>query len=219
MIEMEDDMSKLQIGVVLGALALVAGCASPPPSGVDRAEAAAESMAMVRSLTNECRKQIDETLSALNAVSAAKSGNTKPAYEKFVAEIEKSRSLAGKTKATADAMRAKGRAFFADWEKEIETIKDPEMKARAQARTIERSKQYASIEETMGTAKGRWTTFSSDLKDLKTYLDNDLNAKGIESAANQFKKTNLDGTELKNCIGDLSDILDKVAAELAPGKK
>ena len=34
-----------------------------------------------------------------------------------------------------------------------------------------------------------------------------------------FKKTNLDGVELKNRIVDLSDILDKVAAELAPGKK
>jgi hypothetical protein len=207
-------MSKIQMVAVLGSLALIAGCSSS--SGVDRADTAAESMASVRATADECRKQIDEQLAALNAVSAAKTGDPKPAYEKFNAELAESQSLAAKTKATADAMRAKGRAFFADWEKDLESIKDPALKAKAQARASERSKQYASLEEAMGTARGRWATFNSDLIDLKKYLDNDLNAKGIEAAGDLFKKANLDGVELKNRISDVSAILDKVAAELAP---
>jgi hypothetical protein len=209
-------MKATSFAMVLGALVLGGGCGSP--SGVDRAETAAESMAEVRELAAKATKQIDAQLKALNAVSAAKMGDPKPAYKTYTEELANSQALAAKIKATADEMRAKGRAFFSEWEKQLDSIQDADLKAKSRARASERSKQYAELEESMGTARGRWEIFNKDLTDLKTYLDNDLNAKGIESASAVFTKANLDGVDLKNRVAQMTTLLNKVASELAPGK-
>lgn len=202
---------------ILGILALVAGCATK--NGSDRAAQAATTMTSMRTLTDECTKQIDETINALNGVSAAKSGAPKPAYDLFVTEVAESEALAGRAKATADSMRTNGRAFFAEWEKELETIKDADLKAKAKARAGERSKVYAALEQSLGTARGKWDTLSGELSDLQKVLGNDLNPAGIEALAPQFKQANIDGQALKNALGDVSATLAKVEADLAPALK
>jgi len=209
-------MTNVKIGATLAVLALFTGCASE--SGVDRAGKAATGMASMKTLCDDANKQIDKTLAALNSIAAVKSGDAKPAFSSYVSEVNAANDMAADAKATADEMRAKGRAFFSEWEKQIDTIQDADLKAKAKARSEERSKEYAKIEEAMGTAKGKWNTFSSDLSDLKKYLDNDLSPKGIESASGLFKKSNLDGVDLKNAITAVSSQLEKVRAELSPGK-
>ena len=204
---------KTSILTALSMLALV-GCAQK--TGVDRAAAAAQSMDELKKLAGDCNTQIDKTIASLNALNTVKSGDPKPAFATFTTELSNAQSLAASVKSTSDSMRAGGRSFFAEWEKQIETIKDAELKAKAKARADERSKEYAKIEQSMDTARGKWTSFNASLEDLKGYLQNDLNAKGIESVSGKIKQANLDSVDLKNSINVISAQLDKVSAELSP---
>lgn len=206
-----------RVAAVAVLLTLVAACSSSEP-GPERAGTAATNLTDFKKQIGDASKQIDKTVSSLNALAAVKDGNPRPAFDAYVAELAACQQTAAHTRATAEAMKAKGRGFFTDWEKDIEGIKNAELKAKAKERAAERSKDYAKIEEWMGTARGQWTTFNSDMHDLKLFLQNDLNPKGIEAASSLFKKVNLDATELRNTVTALSGQVQKVHAELAPGQ-
>jgi len=195
---------------LLVSIVALAGCSSS--SGVSRAETAAASMAEFRSQVGEGKKQVDTVTASLNGMTTVQ-GDLKPAYEKFVGELDRTESLAASLKAQADEMKAKGREFFKKWEEEIEQIKDPALREKAKARAGERSKQYANIEMVMGSVKGTWTTFSGELKDIKQYLSNDLTPKGVSSLSDTLKKSNLDATELKKSLDNVLASMDAVAAD------
>ncbi len=201
-----------KLSATLLALALVAGCA--PKTGVDRAAQASASMGEFRDNIKGGQKQVDAVVAAMNGLAAAKD-DLKPAYEKFVDELAKTESYAAALRADADEVKAKGREFFKKWEEELAQIKDEELRNKAKARAQERSKQYSSIEEVIGTAKGKWGSLSTALKDVKQYLSNDLTPTGVSSLSGTFTKANLDATELKKALAVIADAVDKVAQDFA----
>lgn len=204
---------KTKVSVSMSLVLALAACAAPTPA--DRAEQAANSMASFRAEISEGQKQVDTTTAAANALNTAT--DKKAAYDHLVAETANVESKAADLRATADAMKAKGREFFKKWEEQIAQIKDDGLRAKAKERSAERSKQYADLEMKMSSVKGAYTPYLQDLKDLQVAVGNDLNPKGIESASGALKKTNLDATELKNKLGDVSKALEPIENDLKGG--
>jgi hypothetical protein len=198
---------KSQVAAVL--MLVLASCG--PETGVTRAEKAAASMQEFRNDIEGGKKQVDTVVNAMNALNT--SPDLKAAFAAFNAEADRTESVATTLRSEADQMKASGREFFKKWELEIEKINDPAMKEKAKARANERSKQYANIELVMGSVKGIWKTFSGELQDVKQYLSNDITAKGVASLSDTIKKTNLDGTELKKSLQNVSASMDAVAAD------
>jgi uncharacterized protein YukE len=193
-------------------LSILAGCAAE--SGVDRAGKASASMTEFSNNIKGGQKQVDAVVAAMNGLSAAKD-NLRPAFDKYVAELDNTEGYAANLRADADEVKAKGRAFFKKWEEELSQIKDEDLRNKAKARAGERSKQYSQIEEAIGTAKGKWMSLSPSLKDVKQYLSNDLTPAGVSSLSGTFTKANLDATDLKKALGDIATAVDKVAADFA----
>lgn len=206
---------KATVAATLLAVSILSGCSSP--GGTDRAAAASASMAEFRDNVKGAFKQLETAIAAMNGLTAA-SGDLKPAYDKYVAELDKTEACAASVRADADELKAKGREFFKKWEEEIGKIKDPELQAKAKARAGERSKEYSSIELAMGTAKSKWTGLSSQLKDVKQYLSNDLTKKGVESLSGKFTQINLDATDLKKALTEVSASVEKVEADFGAQK-
>lgn len=202
----------MKIQTLAVVLLFSVGCGAPTPA--DRAEQAANSMAAFRADIAEGQKQVDTATAAVNGLTSAP--DKKAQYDKLTAEIANVESKAEDLRATADAMKAKGREFFKKWEEQIANIKDDSLRAKAKERAGERSKQYADLEQKMGSVKGAYTPYLQDLKDIHTAIGNDLNPKGIEAAGPAIKKTNLDATELKNKLGDVSKALEPIENDLKP---
>jgi chromosome segregation ATPase len=196
--------------MTLGALVVFAGCGSS--TGVERASAASSSMADFRENVKGGQQQLDRMIAALNGLESA-GGDLKPAYQKYVDELARTETYAATLKADADAMRSKGREFFTAWENEINQIKNEEMKAKAKARAVDRTKEYAVIEPAMGTAKAKWEALSSELRDVKQYLANDLTSKGVASLSDTISKANLDAIDLKKALGTVSASLERVKTD------
>ena len=204
---------KTNVYVAMTLTLALAACGTPSPA--DRAEQAAESMTEFRADIAEGQKQVDTATSAANALNTAQ--DKKAAYDRMVAETANVESKAADLRATADAMKAKGREFFKKWEEQIALIKDDSLRTKAKERSGERSKQYADLEQKMASVKGAYTPYLQDLKDLQIAVGNDLNPKGIESAGPALKKLNLDATELKNKLGDVSKALEPIENDLKGG--
>jgi hypothetical protein len=58
----------------------------------------------------------------------------------------------------------------------------------------------------------------SDLKDLKTYLSNDLTIAGVDSAKELFKKTQSQGAEVQKLMDALVAELNTIEAAITPAK-
>jgi chromosome segregation ATPase len=201
-----------KLSATLVAVSILAGCAAE--TGVDRAGKASASMTEFSNNIKGGQKQVDAVVVAMNGLTAAKD-DLKPAFDKYLAELDRTESYAANLRADADEVKEKGRAYFKKWEEELAQIKDEELRNKAKARAEERSKEYSQIEVVIGTAKGKWASLSTALKDVKQYLSNDLTQKGVSSLSGTFTKANLDATDLKKALAEIATVVDKVAADFA----
>ncbi|HXI51351.1 MAG TPA: DUF2959 family protein, partial [Candidatus Saccharimonadales bacterium] len=138
--------------VSLLALALV-------PTSISIAADSAERAAMVKekiqSLRQDCvqgRRQITATLEELGRLTG-EGVDLRPQFEKFKAELVKMEEKAKSARNRADSMREKGAAFFSEWEQQVNTIQNEEIRNEAATRLGKRKKSYDKILAAMQDAK------------------------------------------------------------------
>jgi chromosome segregation ATPase len=191
------------------------------PAQFARAADAAEMAAIVKqkieSLRADCataRRQVTVTLEELNRL-RVKDIELRPQFEKFKAELVKMEERAANGRTRADAMKAKGQEFFADWEQQVRSIQNPDIRKAAENRLAQRKKSYNKILAAMQDAKEELLPFMSDLNDLKKMFDGELTASSVASAKDLFRQANWHGNDVNESLLDVEKELDRVAAELA----
>jgi len=200
--------------VSLLALALV-------PTSISIAADSAERAAMVKekiqSLRQDCvqgRRQITATLEELGRLTG-EGVDLRPQFEKFKAELVKMEEKAKSARNRADSMREKGAAFFSEWEQQVNTIQNEEIRNEAATRLGKRKKSYDKILATMQDAKAELVPFLSDLNDIRKLLESELSAGSVASAKNTIKKAKWHGEDVQESLSDVEKELDRVSAELA----
>lgn len=191
------------------------------PAQFARAADAAEMAAIVKqkieSLRADCataRRQVTVTLEELNRL-RVKDIDLRPQFEKFKAELVKMGERAENGRTRADAMKAKGEEFFADWEQQVRSIQNPDIRKAAENRLVKRKKSYNKILTTMQEAKAELVPFMSDLNDLKKMFDGELTTSSVASAKDLFRQANWHGNDVNESLLDVEKELDRVGAELA----
>jgi chromosome segregation ATPase len=200
--------------VSLLALALV-------PTSISIAADSAERAAMVKekiqSLRQDCvqgRRQITATLEELGRLTG-EGVDLRPQFEKFKAELVKMEEKAKSARNRADSMREKGTAFFSEWEQQVNTIQNEEIRNEAATRLGKRKKSYDKILAAMQDAKAELVPFLSDLNDIRKLLESELSAGSVASAKNTIKKAKWHGEDVQESLSDVEKELDRVSAELA----
>jgi len=200
--------------VSLLALALV-------PTSISIAADSAERAAMVKekiqSLRQDCvqgRRQITATLEELGRLTG-EGVDLRPQFEKFKAELVKMEEKAKSARNRADSMREKGAAFFSEWEQQVNTIQNEEIRNEAATRLGKRKKSYDKILAAMQDAKAELVPFLSDLNDIRKLLESELSAGSVASAKNTIKKAKWHGEDVQESLSDVEKELDRVSAELA----
>jgi len=191
------------------------------PAQFSRAADAPEMAALVKqkieSLRADCataRRQVTVTLEELNRL-RVKDIDLRPQFEKFKAELVKMEERAENGRTRADAMKAKGEEFFSDWEQQVKTIQNPDIRKAAENRLVKRKKSYNKILAAMQEAKAELVPFMSDLNDLKKMFDGELTASSVASAKDLFRQANWHGGDVNESLLDVEKELDRVGAELA----
>jgi hypothetical protein len=109
-------------------------------------------------------------------------------------------------------MRSQGQAYFAEWEKQAATINDPDLKKSAEERRTRLAKAVEEVSGAMDEARNEIKPYVASIKDVQTYLSNDLTPAGIESIEGKSK----DITKRAKAIGDEIDDVVEELEEHAP---
>ncbi len=201
----------------LAALLALALAPVPFARGAESAEQAALVKEKIQSLRSDCaqgRHQITLTLQELSRL-AVPGVELRPQLEKFKAELVKMEQKANRARERADAMKEKGQAFFADWEQQVKTIQNEDIRKEAGKRLAKRKKSYEKILATMQEAKEQLVPFMSDLNDIRKLLDSELTTASVASAKSTIRQANWHGEDVRESLIDVEKELDRVAAELA----
>lgn len=134
-----------------------------------------------RSEVMQTRDQLQATVDTIDALTKQKSGDMRPAYDKFVAARAKTETAAAITRNRADKMSNEAGTHFSTWQKEIDSIGNASLKKKSQRRleTVQRS--YNKVLAQLKEAGSRFRPLLSDLTDIEKALANDLTPGGVKS--------------------------------------
>jgi hypothetical protein len=186
-------------GLVLSAAAaaLIAGCAS---SGYQKSDQTAVNIQKAATQIDALPAQIDKTLAALNDLVGKSQANLVPQFKTFSTELENLRSQALDIESLRKKMGESGKAFLADWDQQLASIKNEDIKSRSQARMDEVKKQLTSVKAHYAEAANAFRPFIGELQDIQKYLSIDLTTGGIDSLQKTVAKVNTDAGPLKEAI-------------------
>ncbi len=201
------------LALAVAAAALAHGCAKD--EGRERSGKAVAGLRDTRAELAKAEKQVDQVLAAAGAVQSAQ-GDLKSAYDKYKKEVEQTEDAAEDSRKRAQDMRARANEYQTKWQQEMSQVSSPELKAAAQARAAKVRGRYDMIQAKAQDARAAYEPFMRDLKDLQTYLSNDLTPAAVQAASPVFDKTRASGQVLKQKLDALEQELDDVAAEISP---
>jgi chromosome segregation ATPase len=199
--------------ITLTALLAVAPVVSFAADTPAQAAVVKEKIESLRAECAEGRHQINVTREELLRL-AQKNVDLRAQFEKFKTERLKMEEKAIRASARADTMRAKGQEFFAEWELQIKSIQNADIRKAAEKRLNKRKKSYDKILATMQSAKAELIPFMSDLNDLKKLFDAELTAATVTSAKDLIRQAGWHGEDVIESLSDVEKELDRVAAEL-----
>jgi hypothetical protein len=207
---------RLITAVVPLCAVLLAGCASK--SGYQQADKTGEAINTVRNDIASMKIAVDNSMKCLDALAASATTDPRKPFEAYAKSVDKVESAAAKAQKNADEMRERSAAYFQQWEQQIGTVKNENIRKLAQERRAKLQETFGKIKESAQDTKTSFPPFLSDLKDLRTGLSADLTPEGIDAAKDIFLKTKTTGTEVQKNLDKLITEMNTVFAAITAAK-
>ncbi len=200
--------------IIFGASLLLSSCST---TGMQRSEKASTSMSDVKNDIKLAVAQVGVTDASLQDLVAPGQSNVKKAFEKYSDNVDKMEKQGNRLLGHVEKMHDQGKDYFEEWRAEGNAYANPQIEALSEQRRADLNAVFAEISSASVGVKGNLKTYMSDIKEIKTYLSNDLTPKGVESIAPVSDKAISDGENLKSSVEPILQAIDNAKAELAPG--
>ncbi|NLH71696.1 MAG: DUF2959 domain-containing protein [Verrucomicrobia bacterium] len=170
---------------VMIALAAVLGFATQASQ-----EQLARSIRETHLETSRTEAQLKATLAAINALTAQKEGDLRPAYNTYCAEVKKTEEVARWTATRAAWMASDGRKYFQDWQSTVNAIANDSLRKKSQKRLDAVKANYDKVELSLQQASEKFKPFLSDLTDIQKALATDVTAGGVKAIKSTVRSAN-----------------------------
>lgn len=204
----------------LGAVWMT-GCGTT--AGYKQADKTGAGIAEFRAEIVSGKKAIDDTMKALDQIAVSANTDPRKAFEQYSKSLAKLESAAAKAKKRGQDMKEQGQAYFKQWEQQMAQVQNPEIRRLATEQKVKLQGTFDNIRKYTEPLKAQFDPWLADLKDLHTYLSNDLSISGVDAAKGLFTKTRAEGIEVQKSMDALVGELNSVAATITPatakGKK
>ncbi len=208
------NIKQLANGLALVALTgFIAGCAS---KGYDKGADTAKALQSDAAKTQAVSQSVTDTLGALNKLTYNPQGDLRDQYGKFTDAVKSLQSASSSLDSQIADTQAKSDAYFVNWSNQIATIQNPDIRALSASRKDAVSAKLVSLKGSYTDVKGSLKSFTDDVTDIKTYLDTDLTAAGLDKIKDVVAKTKLDAVPVRDSIKALQANYTDVAAALSP---
>lgn len=202
--------------ILFGTASFLGGCAT---TGMERSVKTSDS---IQDLEKEIRKidgQIDATSRSLEALVSPGNTNLKKSFNNYSDNLEKLDDDGKKVIKRMDEMKEHSNDYFAKWEKQGTNYKNPEISKLSAERRMKLAEIYARVPAAGAGIKSSYLASLTTLKEIKSYLSNDLTPKGIEAVDPVAKRAVQNLAELKVSLQPVIPALEEIKAELYSGKK
>jgi hypothetical protein len=164
-------------------------------------------------------EQLKATLDSLNALTAQKKGDLRPAYDTYCAEVAKTQAAAGWTRTRIQWMASDGRTYFQDWQKTIDGIANESLRKKAQKRMDAVRKDYDKVEASLVQAGEKFKPFLSDLGDIQKALATDVTAGGVKMIKSTVRSANWNLQYVDTAVKSALKSMDKMQKALSTDAK
>ena len=203
-------------GVAAGVF--LTGCASDDNGRTAESNKATTSLKDTRDELAKSKVEVNDAIVALDKLGAG--GNLEQSYKQYTAAVKDVQAAGDRARSRAQAMRENGRAYVAKWEKEMDQVSNPELRAGAAARRQKVKANYDSIVTTGRSVSSAYQPFLKDLQDIQRALASDLTPGGVTAASAAIAKTKQEGAVLNEridaLIAKLDDVSQGMSAQAAP---
>jgi len=198
--------------IAMAAL-LLAGCTT---TGYQQAEKAGAGIGEFRTEINKGKQAIDATMQSLGQISATANTDPRPAFQQYSKDLSNLESATARVRKRHQELKVKGDAYFKQWQQEMATVQNPEIRKLAEEQKAKMQATFDSIQKYTDPLKAKFDPWLSDLRDLRTYLSNDLTTSGIDAAKSMFQKTQTEGQEIQKDMDALVSELNNVSTAITP---
>lgn len=204
----------LLCGSVLAAAVIISGCSS---SGYSKGGNTSKGMEKTGSEVEAIVDQTQLTLTSLSNLVYNPAPDLVPQYKAFAGATKKLTSLSESVDKQAAEMKERADAYFAEWDKGMTNITNPDLRKTSEVRRGKVSSAFDEVAQSLGKSKDAFDPFLSDLKDIQKVLELDLTQGGIKSIQKIAKSAIAHGEDLRAALtdaaGDISDLASKMSSQ------
>ena len=200
----------------LAAAALITGCATS--SGYKQADKTGQGIADFHKEVLNVKKAVDQNMSLLDKITETASQDPRKAYEAFAKSVNQVESAREKAAKRAADVKTAGTAYFKTWEAQLANISNPEIRQLAEERKARLNEMFGKLGPLLEAAKADFDPYLADIKDLRTFLSQDLTIAGVDAAKATILKTQEHGNKLQISLDKLVAEMNSIAAALTPSK-
>ena len=201
-------LSSILIVAVIG----LAGCDS---TGRERSKEATTTMQSMENNINLVALQLDATGASLDELMRPGQSDVKKAFNSYTDNISKIEKMEKDFAKHADEMKARGKDYFEEWQKEGDKYKNQQIQELSDQRRSELGEIYGRIAENSVGVTEAFKKYVSDSKEIQNYLSNDLTPKGIEAIAALSRRVVDNGENLRNAIKNVQTAIVRAREEMS----
>ncbi len=192
--------------------ALLAACAS---TGYQKAGQASTSLQQAAQGLDDSLIPFDAVLVALSDLVNNPAPDITPQFQKYSSAVTTLETQANITKGHATAMQDEGVAYFRNWNDELATIQNDQIRTRSLDRKIVVAAQFEKARSDYVQASAEFDPFLADLKDIRTALATDLTAGGLDSVSGQARDASRNGIPVRASLVSVSQEFKQLGATLS----
>jgi hypothetical protein len=207
-------MKNITLNLALAAtLAAAAGCVS---KSYDKGAATSAALQSSADAVAESSTRVTDVLAALNNLTFKSQGDLRDQYDAFVSATKNLDKATDKLESKVVQMRDAAGAFAENWSNQLTMIQSPELRARSAGRMDEVTAKLKDVDASYQGVKSSFKPFTSDLKDIQTYLGTDLTVGGLANIKDIVSKTKVDAVPLRASIKQLQGSFSSLGTALSP---
>jgi hypothetical protein len=198
--------------MIIASVVSLTGCDS---TGRGRAKEATTTMQTMENDIKAVAVQLDVTGASLDELMKQGQSDVKKAFNAFTDNVSKLEGMQKDIAKHADEMKARGKDYFEEWQKEGNKYKNQQIQELGEQRRIELGEIYGRIAENSIGVRDAFKSYVSDSKEIQNYLSNDLTSKGIEAIVPISKKVVSNGENLRLAIKNVQTAIERARAEMS----
>jgi hypothetical protein len=177
--------SSLLAGLLLAAL-LTSGCRSPyyavmETFGKHKRDLLRSALEDASGANQKAAEQFKDALTQLKELTGFEGGNLEKQYRAFSAEYDACVSRSKTVQDRIEKVDRIARDLFAEWERELKDIKNPQLRADSQSKLAQTRARYQEVNTALVRSEASLDPVLTQMKDYVLYLKHNLNARAVGS--------------------------------------